>query len=297
MLRTSSDRPTRATWRSLATRKRSRNTFPRFVRLSRLISVVDFCLFCFTYIYLCSLEKQRERERFLKENCIIKRKNVKTTLQETKKLYTHTHMKYTFANTGNVEDRSITRDDLMISANSTFERLREETREREEEALVSLALGRYRLLMEGDVKGALEVISFVDMSKELKESASVLRETCAAYSEVSDDVESWSPMNRAAHYDQKKDFQLSIETWNTCFNDDENDDDEITAAALTSLGRRLCLEKKELDRADTVLQRAMRFYTRDPEHDKIRFSYTLAWLGAVQHAQEKAVTAEGLMRE
>ena len=31
-------------------------------------------------------------------------------------------------------------------------------------------------------------------------------------------------------------------------------------------------------------------------YDKIRFSHTLAWLGAVQHAQEKAVTAEGLMR-
>ena len=50
-----------------------------------------------------------------------------------------------------MEDESVKSDDLRVSARSTFERLREETRGREEEDLVSVGFGRYRLLMEGDV--------------------------------------------------------------------------------------------------------------------------------------------------
>ena len=156
---------------------------------------------------------------------------------------------------------------------------------------MSVGFGRYRLLMEGDVEGALDEISNVEENNEV----TLLRETCSGAIGSEADVETWSPINRAAYYDSKEDYERSVETWNTCFEvKDESDDDEIAAVALTSLGRRLCLERTELGRADDVLQRAMRFYTKDPEHDKIRFSYTLAWLGAVQHAQEKAVTAEGL---
>lgn len=192
-----------------------------------------------------------------------------------------------------MKDDSVKSDDLRVSARSTFERLREETRGREEEDLVSVGFGRYRLLMEGDVEGALDEISNVEENNEV----TLLRETCSGAIGSEADVETWSPINRAAYYDSKEDYERSVETWNTCFEvKNESDDDEIAAVALTSLGRRLCLERTELGRADDVLQRAMRFYTKDPEHDKIRFSYTLAWLGAVQHAQEKAVTAEGLMR-
>ena len=205
-----------------------------------------------------------------------------------------TYIVYDLDKTGDVEDESVRSDDLRISARSTFERLREETRGREEEDLVRVGFGRYRLLMEGDVKGALDEISSVQGTNE---EALLLRETCLGVEGSEVEVESWSPINRAAYYDSKKDYERSVKIWNTSFEvKDESDDDEIAAAALTSLGRRLCLERTELGRADEVLQRAMRFYTKDPEHDKIRFSYTLAWLGAVQHAQEKAVTAEGLMR-
>ena len=106
-----------------------------------------------------------------------------------------------------------------------------------------------------------------------------------------------SPINRAAYYDSKEDYERSVEIWNTCFEvKDESDDDEIAAAALTVWDEGYVWKGQSSVEADDAFQRAMRFYTKDPEHDKIRFSYTLAWLGAVQHAQEKAVTAEGLMR-
>ena len=66
-----------------------------------------------------------------------------------------------------MKDDSVKSDDLRVSARSTFERLREETRGREEEDLVSVGFGRYRLLMEGDVKGALDEISNVQETNEV----------------------------------------------------------------------------------------------------------------------------------
>ena len=43
-----------------------------------------------------------------------------------------------------------------------------------------------------------------------------------------------------------------METWNTCFEVKDEIDDDGAAVALTSLGRRLCLERTELGRRTVV---------------------------------------------
>ena len=198
-------------------------------------------------------------------------------------------------NAVDVEDVSMTREELRRTARSTFSRLREETRGLEEEGFVTLGLGRYELLIEGNRTNAVKYANeSMELNEELRESASLLRETCLSEEE---EEEPKKEFNLAAHYDQRGDFEIALELWSKIIDHESGkDDNEITAKALVCLGRRLCLEGKELDRADEVLQRAMRYYATTSDKDKINLSYTLAWLGAIQHACEKAVTAEGLLR-